>query len=60
MLIGVSGKYEEAFAAEHVIKTIQSVSREVEHSQPVMTSILELLKNYEMDSLHGMAILLRA
>ena len=60
LLVGVAGKYKEGFGADQVIKAIQSISREVEHAQPVLTAMLDLLKNYQMDSLHGMAILLRA
>ena len=60
LLVGVAAKYKEDFGTEQAIKTIQSASREVEHAQHVLTSMVDMLKNYEMDSLHGMAILLRA
>ena len=59
LLIGVAAFYKKDFAAEHVVKTIQSVCREVEHAQPVLTSVLGFLEAYSLNNLAGMALLLK-
>jgi lysine-N-methylase len=59
LLIGVAGYYKEAFAAEHVVKTIQSFTRAVEHYPDVRKSINHYRSNRGLNSLRGMAILLK-
>ena len=60
LLIGVAGFYKEQFAEEHVVQTIQSVCREVEHAQPLLTTMLEFLRAYSLDNMAGMALLLKS
>ncbi len=59
LLIGIAGHYKEAFAAEHAVKAIQSFTRSVEHYPNVLQSINNYMGNRELNSLHGMAILLK-
>jgi lysine-N-methylase len=59
LLIGVAAYYKGAFAGEHVVRTIQSFTRAVEHYPDTLKSIKEYMKSREMDSLQGMAILLK-
>ncbi|WP_213807687.1 hypothetical protein [Granulicella sp. dw_53] len=60
LLVGVAGYCKEAFAGEHVVQTIQSVVRTVEHYPDVLKSIDVSIRSRELDSLQGMAVLLRS
>ena len=60
LLIGVAGRFKSDFAGEHVVKTIQTFSREAEHDPGIRTSMHEFLKAYKLDNLQGMAILLKS
>jgi lysine-N-methylase len=59
LLIGIAGHSKEAFSGEHVVRTIQSLTRAVEHYPEVLRSIREDIKSRGLDSLQGMAILLK-
>jgi lysine-N-methylase len=59
LLIGIAGHHKEAFAAEHVVKTIQSFTRAVEHYPNVLASINNYMSSRDLNSLHGMAIMLK-
>jgi lysine-N-methylase len=59
LLIGVAAHYKGAFAGEHVVRTIQSFTRAVEHYPDALKSINEYMRSREMDSLQGMAIMLK-
>ena len=59
LLIGISGRHKTGFAEEHVIKAVQSFCRAVEHFPYVLVSINDYIKSQKLDSLHGMAILIR-
>jgi lysine-N-methylase len=59
LLIGVAGHYKGAFSEEHVVQTIQSFTRSVEHYPDVLQSITEYISSRRLDSLQGMAILLK-
>jgi len=59
LLIGVAANCKEAFAEEHVVRTIQSFTRAVEHYPYVLASIDAHIRSKQMDSLHGMAIMLK-
>jgi lysine-N-methylase len=59
LLIGVAGHYKRAFSEEHVVQTIQSFARSVEHYPDVLQSITEYICSRGLDSLQGMAILLK-
>ncbi len=59
LLIGVSAHYRQAFAAEHVVKVIQSFSRAVEHSPFMTQTIVEYMQQRKLDSLEGMAVMLK-
>jgi lysine-N-methylase len=59
LLIGIAGQSKEAFSGEHIVRTVQSLTRAVEHYPEVLRSIREDIKSRGLDSLHGMAILLK-
>ena len=59
LLVGIAGHNKGAFAAEHVVQTIQSFTRTVEHYPDALKSINEYMRNRRMDSLQGMAIMLK-
>ncbi len=59
LLAGVAGHYREAFAEEHVITTVQSFCRAIEHFPEVLDGISEQIVLRGLDSVEGMAILLR-
>ena len=58
LLIGLAGRYQHDFAAEHIVQAIQSYTREVEHYPPVLHSILHHIQGRRLDSLAGMSLLL--
>jgi lysine-N-methylase len=60
LLVGVAGRYKSDFAGEHVVATIQSLTREVEHYPGVLESIQECIRSRRLDSLQGMAIMLKS
>jgi lysine-N-methylase len=59
LLIGIAGHYRDVFAGEHVVQTIQSFTRTVEHYPDVLESTHELIRGRNLCSLEGMAILLK-
>jgi lysine-N-methylase len=59
LLIGVAGHYKESFAAEHVVQTIQSFTRTVEHYPHVLNSMNEYIRSLGLNNLRGMAIMLK-
>jgi lysine-N-methylase len=59
LLIGISGHYKESFAEEHVVSTIQSFTRAVEHYPAVLNSIIEYMKLRKLNTFQGMAIMLK-
>ncbi len=60
LLIGVAGHRKQAFGEEHVVQVIQSFCRAVEHNSSVLTSIREFMTHFKLDSLEGMAVLLKS
>jgi lysine-N-methylase len=59
LLIGVAGHYKEDFAEEHVVQTIQSFTRAVEHYPEVLQSIDESMRSLGLNNLQGMAVMLK-
>ncbi len=59
LLIGIAGYYKESFGSEHIINTVQSFSRTVEHNGYILASVVEYIKILQLDSLQGIALLLR-
>jgi lysine-N-methylase len=59
LLIGTAGHHKQAFNAEHVVKTIQSFSRSVEHYPNVLRSMHRYIRSRDLHSLRGMAIILK-
>jgi lysine-N-methylase len=59
LLIGVAGFHREAFAAEHVVHTVQAASKHFEHHPEFLNLAHELLVESRMDGARGLAILLR-
>jgi lysine-N-methylase len=58
-LIGVAGYHRESFSAEHVVHTVQAMSKHFEHHQEFLVRAHELLMESRMDGARGLAILLR-
>jgi lysine-N-methylase len=59
LLIGVAGFHKEDFGDEHVVHTVQSFSRAVEHYPFFLVSVKEHLQELQLSSLNGMAVLLK-
>jgi lysine-N-methylase len=59
LLVGIAGHHKEAFAGEHVVRTVQSFTRAVEHYPNVLKSIDEYMRIRGLDNLQGMAIMLK-
>ena len=59
LLIGIAGHHKEAFAPEHVVKAIQSFTRALEHYPNLLKSINDYMSSRDLNSLHGMAIMLK-
>ena len=60
LLIGVAGHYGESFCEEHVVRTVQSFTRAVEHTPDVLYTMLDAIGARRLNSFEGMAILLRS
>ena len=59
LLIGIAGRYKEAFAQEHVVRAIQSHAREIEHNASILTSMLSFMRDNGLDNLPSMAVMLK-
>jgi lysine-N-methylase len=59
ILIGVAGHYRECFSAEHVVHTVQALSRHFDHHPEFLASAHALLIESRLDGLSGLSILLR-
>jgi lysine-N-methylase len=59
LLIGIASCHKESFCEEHVVKTIQSIAREVEHAPAVLTAISNYMTSYNLDNIPGMGLLLK-
>lgn len=59
LLIGTAGRHRQAFCADHIVHVVQSFCRAVEHNPRVLSSVLEFLAQLQLDTLPGIAILLR-
>jgi lysine-N-methylase len=60
LLIGVAGHHRETFAAEHVVKTVQSFTRTLEHYPDLIQSTNNYMSSRRLNDLHGMALLLKS
>ncbi len=59
LLMGVAGRYRENFGEAHVVDTVQSFHRAVEHYPAVVEGILAAMCERGTNSLAGMAALLQ-
>jgi lysine-N-methylase len=59
LLIGIAGRYGHEFSQTHVIATVQSFTRAVEHVPQVLEDIIASAKRRKLDNLEGFAHLLR-
>jgi lysine-N-methylase len=59
MLIGVAGFYGERFSLDHVIHTVQRISRHFEHSPQYLSDASALVRERKMDDARGLTMLLR-
>jgi lysine-N-methylase len=58
LLVGVAGSHGDRFADEHVVKTVQSFARAVEHYPSVLIWMREVLQQKGLHNLPGMTLLL--
>lgn len=58
LLIGVAGHHGTAFAATHVVHTVQAASKHFEHHPEFLSMAHSLLVESGMDGVRGLAILL--
>ncbi len=59
LLIGMAGHYQQDFSGAHVVFAIQSFARGVEHYPYYVLSLLDQCRSLQINSLNGMAVLLR-
>jgi lysine-N-methylase len=59
LLIGIAGRYREAFSMEHIVSTVQSFTRAVEHVPQICEDALTAVRRRGLDDLSGISILLR-
>lgn len=59
LLIGTAGRHRQDFREEHIVYVIQSFCRAVEHNPRVLSSVVEFLAELQLNTLPGIAILLR-
>ncbi len=58
-LIGMAGYHQEQFGMDQIIKLIQSFAKTIEHNNPFVKQIHELLKSNGFTSMAYMAILIK-
>ena len=58
-LVGIAGARKEKFCIDDVLKFIQSFSKAIEHSSPLLESIRNYFKEKQLDSMAMMTILLK-
>jgi lysine-N-methylase len=59
LLIGVAGRHGDAFGGAHLVETVQSFHRAVEHYPGVLEGILQTMRERGLNNLAGMAVMLR-
>jgi hypothetical protein len=57
VMIGLAAKYRSGFAAEHVVRTIQSVSKMMEHCETYPARVIEMLASRGIRNSAGIAVL---
>jgi lysine-N-methylase len=59
LMTGVAARYGPEFSRAHLITTVQSFTRTVEHVPQVLEDALAFVKSRDLDTLSGLAKLLR-
>jgi lysine-N-methylase len=59
LLIGIAGHFKERFSEEHVVKTIQSFTREADHDPMALNSMVEFMHKTNLGNLVGLSVLLK-
>jgi lysine-N-methylase len=59
LLIGVAGHHRERFSTEHVVHTVQTVSRHFDHHPEFLSSAHALLVECSLEGITGLSVLLR-
>ena len=59
LLIGVAGAFKDSFAEAHLVQTVQSFCRAIEHQPYFVTWMNQAMRELKLDTPSGMAILLR-
>ena len=58
VLIGLAGKYQSGFGAEHVVRTIQTIARSMEHCEKYPARLLAILAEKGIKEATGMDMLI--
>ena len=59
MLIGVAGGRKESFSSEHVVQTVQSITKHFEHNSEFVARSHQVLVDRKLDNANGLTLLLR-
>jgi lysine-N-methylase len=59
VMIGLAGKHKTAFSPEHVVRSIQSISKTMEHCETYPNRLLEILASKGIRDSAGMAVLVQ-
>ena len=59
LLAGVAGRHGSSFGKTHLVSTVQSFTRAIEHAQSILEDALAFVRSRELDTLSGLAKLLR-
>ncbi len=59
LLIGISGFHKENFAIDHVLKTIQSFTKVIEHENTYLTAVFKFIKDNDLNNMPYMAALIK-
>jgi lysine-N-methylase len=59
VMIGLAGKHKSGFSAEHVVRSIQSISKTLEHCETYAPRLLEILTSKGIRDAAGMAVLIQ-
>jgi lysine-N-methylase len=57
VMIGLAGQHKAGFSAEHVVRSIQSISKTLEHCETYPPRLLEILASKGIRNSSGMAVL---
>jgi lysine-N-methylase len=59
LMIGLAGKHKADFSTEHIVRSIQSISKTMEHCETYPIRLLEILTSKGIRDSFGMAVLIQ-